>query len=293
MYISTEINSFSKYGEIKSVLKLLKDSGFDAYDFSMFAEKWLGENSFLASDDYLGKAKDLRVFADTIGLVCNQAHAPFPTVITEDILSVGVYREEYNARMRVQIERAIEVAGILGVKVLVVHPCNHYNAEQNATLYKSFEGAAKKAGVKIGVENMWNWKSGEQNASAAACSHHDDFKAHLDLLPKDVFVACIDIGHSEMAGLNTSVKQMIETLGDRVQALHIHDNDKIHDSHALPFTARIDFEEMISELKKIGYTGDVTMEADSYIKNFPLELYPQATWLLAEVAKYFRKKLQN
>lgn len=291
MYISTEINSFRKYGDDRKIIKMLKDAGFTAYDFSMFGKAWLQPNEFLASDDYLEQAKSLRAYADEIGLPCNQAHAPFPTALDDRCGRWDFDVVAYNACSHEQITRAIEVAGVLGAKVIVVHPCNDYTPEENAALYKSFEAAARKAGVKIGVENMWNWKQGAPTACAAACSHHEDFKAHMSLLPKDVFVACLDIGHAEMAGLNTSAAQMIETLDEDLQALHVHDNDRTHDCHALPYMMNIGFEDILTALKKIGYRGDVTMEADQYARKFPVELYPQAARLMAELGKYMRDRI--
>ena len=291
MYISTEIDSFRKYGDDYKVLRMLKDAGFTAYDFSIFNPGWLEPNLIVSGDDYLERAKALRAYADGIGLPCNQAHAPFPTYIHECVSYEGVDNAEYNARAKVEIRRAIEIAGILGAKVCVVHPCNDYTPEENALLYREFEDVARKAGVKIGVENMWNWKHGEAHACAAACSHHDNFKAHMDLLPKDVFVACLDIGHAEMAGLDTDLVQMIERLGDDLQALHIHDNDCVHDQHALPFTRSICFEGMLDALKRIGYKGDITMEACRFAEKFPLELYPACARLMADIGKYMRDQL--
>ena len=283
MYISTEIHSFQAYGDNFKILALLKEAGFDAYDYSMFH----ASNAYkevLCSDEYIEQAKAFRAYADGLGIVCNQAHAPFPTVRPND--------EAYNEEIVVRIRRAIEVSAILGAKVIVVHPWNNYNAEENAELYRLYEDTARTAGIKIGVENMWNRASSDPfRACAAACSHHDDFKAHLDLLPRDVFVACVDIGHAEMGGLDTSAVQMLETLGDSVGALHIHDNDLVHDSHVLPFMGKIDFGAMIEALKKIGYQGDITLEADKFIRSFPLELYPQGARLMAEVANYFRNAL--
>ncbi len=291
MYISTEIHSFRAYGDDKKVIKMLKEAGFTAYDFSMFGDGWLKPNKFLAAHDYIEKAKELRVYADKIGLPCNQAHAPFPTCLTEDYAHEGTDLERYNLQAHEQITRSIEVAGVLGATAIVVHPWNYYTAEQNATLYKSFEETARKAGVKIAVENMWNWKSCEATACKAACSHHADFKAHMELLDKDVFVACLDIGHAEMAGLDTSAVQMIETLDTHLQALHIHDNYRMHDSHGLPYTMGISFEPILAALKKIGYRGDITMEADAYARKFPVELYPQAARLMAEIGIYMRDKI--
>ena len=290
MYVSTAIDSFLAYGDKKQVIKMLQDAGFTAYDFSMMGP-WLKPCEFLIADDYLEKAKELRAYADEIGMPCNQAHAPFPTCLTDDVSYEGIDYAEYNVQIHKQILRSIEVAGVLGAKIIVVHPWNYYNAEQNAELYKSFEQAARKAGVKIAVENMWNWNPGEPTACAAACSHHEDFKAHMELLDPEVFVACLDIGHAEMAGLDTSAVQMIETLGSHLQALHIHDNDRIHDNHALPYTMKIDFEPILEALKKIGYTGDITMEADNTRRLPVTSLYPDAAKLMADIGKYMRDKL--
>lgn len=288
MKISTEIEAFRKLGDNKKVVKLLKESGFDAYDYSMFYGGLADE--ILLADDYLERAKAFRAYADSIGIECNQAHAPFPTATDDAHPRLQMTTEAYNAFAHQRIRRAIEVAGVLGAKVIVVHPWNYYTKEQNAELYKSFEETARKAGVKIGVENMWNWANGQ--ATTASCSHHEDFKAHLELLPSDVFVACLDIGHAEMQGLQTSAVQMIECLGARLEAIHLHDNNRKDDNHALPFTMQIDFEAIITALKKIGYTGDITLECPYCVQNHPVELLPISARHMAEVADYFRKRLQ-
>ena len=287
-YISTNISPFYRIGDRKQVVKMLKDAGFTAYDFSMFCNEWHKPyNDFLSTDDYVEKAKDFRAYADSIGIVCNQSHAPFPTVIK------GEENEEFNKQMFDLVCRAIEVSGILGVKVCVVHPCNDYTAEENAELYKKFEPYARKAGVKIGVENMWNWAADSPTATPAACSHHDDFRKHLDLLPSDVFVACLDIGHAQMAGLDTSAVQMIETLSDRLEALHVHDVDGVHDNHQLPFTQATDFEPIVQALKKVGYKGDITLESDCFATKAPLEIQPAVAKYMAAVAGYFKDRLEN
>lgn len=294
MYISTEINSFRDFGENEKVLRMLKDAGFDAYDCSMFYGS-NAEREVLDHDDYLLRAKAFRRVADEIGLVCNQAHAPFPTAIRDGREYMGMSSAEYNRHAHKKITRAIEAAGALGAKIIVVHPCNDYTAEQNKELLQSFEGTARKAGVKIALENMWNCENRTSGfrAAPAACSHHDDFKAHLSLLPKDVFVACLDIGHAEMDGLNTDCVQMIERLDGDLQAVHIHDNDCVYDRHSLPYTMGIDFAKVLTALKKIGYRGDVTLEADTYVRKFPLELYPKVAKLMAETAAYMREILSK
>ena len=286
-YISTEIGSSRKFGSDREIVKTFKDSGFTAYDYSFF-QGWAGCADILKGDDYLQRAKEFRAFADGLGIVCNQTHAPFPSILLRD--------SEYTQKVYPLLVRAIEVSGVLGAKVCVVHPCNDYSAEQNAEFYLSLEEVARKSNVKIGVENMWNsigYGTREFRAVAAACSHHDDFKKHLDLLPDDVFVACVDIGPAHMEGLDTSAAQIIQTLGSRVAALHLHDIDLIHDNHSLPFTQKIDYAPIITALKKVGYQGDITLEADAFFSHVPKELFPAAAKYAAAVANYFKESLEK
>ena len=289
MEVSTEIGSLLRLGDYKTVLKTLKESGFTAYDFSMFRGGLADE--ILLADDYLARARAFRAYADEIGIPCNQTHAPFPT------LRKG--NDEWNEMMLPRVRRAIEVSGILGARVCVVHPCNDYTAEENAVLYKSFESIAREAGVKIGVENMWNCiNSGTPDFKAlpAACSHHEDFKRHLELLPSDVFVACLDIGHAEMRDLGTSAVEMIDTLGERLQAIHLHDVDLRYDSHAMPFTYKaggIDYEPIIEALRRNGYTGDVTLECDRFAIFLPVPLLSAGARYAASIADYFKKRIES
>ena len=280
MLISTEIGSFSKLGDIKAILSLLKNAGFTAYDYSMCHAI---AQDVLYAENYIEKAQEIRDFADSIGLPCNQTHAPFPTARKG--------QEEYNMEIFPVVARSIEISGVLGAKVCVVHPCNDYTAEENYELYKRLEPYARKAGVKIGVENMWNWREG--HASTAACSHHDDFRKHLDLLPADVFVACLDIGHAEMFGLDTSAVQMIEKLNERLEAIHLHDVNLYNDNHSLPFTQKVDFNKVIEAFKKVGYQGDITLESINFFKPLPVELLPNAAKYAVEVAEYFRKTISE
>ena len=61
---------------------------------------------------------------------------------------------------------------------------------------------------------------------------------------------------------------MIRTLGQHLQALHIHDNDQWHDSHQLPFTMKMDFDAIVKALKEINYQGYFTLEVDQYLKAY-------------------------
>ena len=139
--------------------------------------------------------------------------------------------------------------------------------------------------MKIATENMWNWNGEKDEAAPAACSDPESFNAHLDAVNDPFFVACLDIGHAEMKGLGTNAEEMILALGSRLKALHIHDNDRWHDSHQIPFSMDIDFVKVVNALKKIGYDGWFTLEASEYPAEFTAETAQQAANDLAASAR--------
>lgn len=282
--ISTTTEGFYSYGTIEEIVALLKESGFTAYDCSLVNGK--GYERFIENDDYLSQAQALRSFADSISLPCNQTHAPFPSArVGDDVFNAAAFAKNI---------RALEVSGILGAKVCVVHPCNNYTAEENAKkVYLPLAPYARKYGVKIGVENMWNYSEKDKCMCDAACSSPKDFLAHMQLLPSDVFVANIDIGHAELKGLNTSAPEMIRALGGYFQAMHLHDVNFREDSHTLPFVENINFEEVITALKEVSYTGDITLETIRFVQKMPVELIPAAAKMMAAVAEYFQKRLDE
>lgn len=261
MKISTEIASLARIVGEERAVELIAKAGFDAFDFSMFSmakyDKLTGGVKLtghpLGCDDYAEYAKKLKKIGDDFGIVCNQSHAPFPSRGEE---------------MMYYLSRAIECTAIAGGKICVIHPDNNKSAVENAEMYFRLLPVAKEYGVKIATENMWNWDKEKDEALPAACSDHFDFLKHLEAVNDESFVACLDIGHAAMRGLNTSVRQMILALGDKLEALHIHDNDMWHDTHAIPCSMSIDFDDMVRALREIGYKGDFTLEADSFLKKY-------------------------
>ena len=256
--ISTEIGSIAKIiGEEKAV-ELVAKAGFDAWDFSMMAmcrfdwnqKKCIESDHPLSGKNYLQFARQLRKIGEDNGIYCNQAHAPFP-VEDPDIQSC--------------LKRAVECTAEAGGHLCVIHPQKNYTPEENADYYRELLPFAKDHGVRIATENMWGWDREQNQAIFAACATPESFRAHIDAVNDPYFVACLDIGHAEMRGLSTSAVEMIRVLGSRLQALHIHDNDKWHDSHKLPFSMEIDFEKVAQALKEMDYTGDFTLEADRHL----------------------------
>ena len=278
MKISTEIASIAKHvGEHKAV-EMCAKAGFDGWDFSMFAmakfnwQTWSCDPSDhpLCGAEYLKFARELRNIGEFYGIRCNQSHAPFP-VDCQDI--------------RDRLPRAIECTAEAGGEICVIHPDNNSSAEKNAEMYWELLEIAKPYGVKIATENMWNWDNTIDYSTFAACATSEDFCRHLEVVNDDFFVACLDIGHAEMQGSGSGAVNMIHALGPKLQALHLHDNDRRWDWHQIPFARDIDFDAVVRALKEIDYKGWFTLEADKYLMDFDSDAVFEGVQNMAAAAK--------
>ena len=282
MKLSTEIQSIARLiGEERAVEAVAK-AGFTAWDFSMFdmvAFDWSTHtvkpsSHPLAGREYLAFARRLKQIGLDNGVVCNQSHAPFPSD---------------QPQIRSYFKRAIECTAEAGGSICVIHPDNNKGPQENAEMYVELLPFARECGVKIATENMWNWDNELNQASFAACATPESFCAHVDAVNDDYLIACLDIGHAEMRGLNTDAVTMIRALGSRLQALHIHDNDKGEDHHQLPFSMDIDFAPIVAALREIGYGGDLTLEAPSFLKAYTAETVDEGVRRLADSVKQLAK----
>ena len=261
-----------RFGDIQAI-KMIKDAGFDGYDFSMFEHN----QQFWDSDGWKEYVENLKSMADKIGIPCLQMHAPCPTMRTiNDVVP-----------LEKTFLRAIDIAEILGCKMLVVHPGSFLSAQENKKyIYDKILPHAKEKSVKIATENMFKWKDETETETVpSACGTAKDFVEHIDCINDENFVACMDIGHAEMVNCEGSIK-IIRALGKRIGCLHVHDNNLYNDLHTFPFCGKINWLEVAKVLKEVDYNGYFTFEADSFMKNYPNELIPACLELLEKTGRY-------
>ena len=151
--VSTTTSRIADRFDVFTSLKIIADAGFDAADFSMFCMTEQ-KNCILNTDGYKEHVLKVKEYAESLGLHFNQAHAPFPPLKDGD--------EEYNKEVFPKVKRAIEIAGMLGIENIVVHPVvfKENQKEKNIEMYMSLLEDAKKANVKIALENMFGKMSG-------------------------------------------------------------------------------------------------------------------------------------
>ena len=275
MILSTQTDvAAARFGLSKAV-ELIAGAGFDAVDLSMFEGQ---TNEWLFSDGFENGIKEAVKTAERCGVYFNQAHAPFPSYRVGD--------EEYNMRIRPRLIRSIEIAGMIGASNIVVHPVVFPEnlKENNLKLYNELLPHAKKAGVKIALENMWG-RDRRGVISPNVCSTAEELAEYYDALDPEWFSVCLDIGHVGLVGEYEA--PFIKTLGhDRLQCVHIHDNDFTRDSHVAPCTMKLPWNDICKAFADIDYSGDLTLEADNTLKPLPDALIPAGLKFMHDTGRY-------
>ena len=286
MKLSADTKILSRRFSDKEAIRILKDAGFDAFDFTIYlgteAEKRLED------DDYMAYAEEIRAYAAELGIECNQAHAPTPS------------REA--AEYYHKIVRSIEMAAHIGAKIIVVHPIKdegdgfHWQKkdlfERNMKFYRSLIPYAQKYGIKIAVENMYSFDKRRNVVVSSVCSHSEDFCEYIDTLNSEYIVACLDIGHAAL--VSDSPSNMLHNLGKRVQALHVHDVDCVSDNHTLPYTRKLNWDDICKTLAEVGYNGDFTYEAGNFYSCYMEDDFiPVAAKFAEQVGRSLIRKIEK
>lgn len=279
MKLSTETYVMGKRFGDKKAIKMIKDAGFDCYDYSMY---WTDEKGDMLGDDYKEKAIELRKFADETGISCNQAHAPF---------EIG-YDDEFDTSNKhfLRLVRSLEVAAVLGAKNVIVHAVNVSPEqdfyEHNRKFYKSLIPFCKQYGIKISVENLFTYKDDKLTGILSNPTDHKEFVKSLD---SDCFNICVDVGHSAITG--NKPEDVISEMNNQVlQSLHIHDNDCVSDLHKMPYFGDFNWNNIMNSLKKINYNGELTFEIFGTLDKLDDELLAPALSFAEKIGRNLIKK---
>ena len=186
---------------------------------------------------------DYRLFpeyARRAGLFVENAHAPYryANAIWED----GLAGDEYAAH----IVRCINECYQTGVPTLVVHAINGRlplsEGGPGLERLKRILDAAEACSVDIAMENQGN----------------PEYIDHVfSNISSDRLRFCFDSGHERFY---SPQRDLLAEYGNRLAALHLHDNDGTDDAHMLPFTGNVDWTRLKTRLTECDYHGAIALE---------------------------------
>lgn len=216
--------NYTKTTPFADRIRMIKDAGFKSV--IMF---WNGSDVF---------EQELLCVKEN-GLRIESVHAPFH-------MMNELWTDTDPVKSLIKLHGAIDSCSNYAIKTLVVHPTDTTApppvSEVGKTYFRGLIRYAKSMNVDLAFENIE--RPEYLDTIFGEC---DDTNVKL----------CYDLGHENCFSKGSDV---LAKYGDRLKALHIHDNDGNSDQHAIPFDGNIDMQRFVSKLKELEYYGMITLE---------------------------------
>ena len=246
-------------------LHLLREAGFDCVDFSLYLHS-LRPDSPMCGEQWQDWVNKTQRTIQQSGLLVEQMHCVFDAKLAPD-LSWEKPSDVYY--------RSIEACAMMGCHRLIFHPLEHAfrmanekNRElilqANADWFRLLIACASQNGVELHLENTFDFGNFQMAGDPVfPCATAADLIEIADRIDSPWVRFCLDTGHANIAG--QAISDMIHTLGDRLNSLHLNDNyGQIYplysDLHLFPGFGRIEWKPFFDALREIHYDGILNIE---------------------------------
>lgn len=316
MKIATQGYATTWRMDMDDAYRVIAEAGFEAIDWSLDCQ-WKNGRPVVCWDRdaiFSGKIKQDCIYdedmdtiiahyqpeIDTIkkyGLTITQAHSPFPAYDITNPAFMDYAIETY--------KKCIKLCEYAECPRIVVHGISRRPHEWDMTdedvralnmkLYTALIPTLKTSNVTVLLENLFASSNGRRYAGV--CSNAYDAIEYIDTLNdlagKECFGLCFDVGHLNI--IHCSMHDYVLKLGNRIKALHIHDNDMNGDLHLAPYTGTVRWADFHDSLKKIGYTGDLSFETyrQTSVDVCEDEMVLPSLEFICKCGKFFRSKIQG
>ena len=271
--ISLSTSAFTHIYSVKEAFTKIKEAGADAVDLDLSSGRYdvSDPNSIYAKseDEFCTYFTGLKKHADDIELEVGQTHGRIRGYYI-DMPANFVENHTKNARLDCYATK------LLGAPVTVFHSSNTFrnppervSSEQmrryTFDMFSTCIPLAKEFGVKIATETFG--AVAQLGGIMDFFGDLNEFQAMYNRLCaiedfSDYFTMCMDTGHTNMCTAHGFPKpaDAIRILGKNITCLHLHDNHILHDTHMLPGTGNIDWQDVLTALDDIGYKGNYNLE---------------------------------
>ena len=271
--VSIAIGAYQQsFGDLEAI-RIAKRIGADAVDINISGGRFNcanGNSIYSKSDDEIETYfSEIAKLAQDLEIEIGQTHGRISGLFPED-------NPEDNINLFKNFRLDCLATKALGCPLTVVHGCvtgrigddktpAEYMRDKNFYLFTEYMKSAKEFGIKIASESLgdcakYNCCDFFGNTSELIMSGNRVCAAGDNA---DYFGYCIDTGHANKAlrfNNNPSPADHIRMCGNRIIALHLNDNDTLTDQHKIPKTGTINWEDVLSALDEVGYTGTYNME---------------------------------
>ena len=214
------------------VCLLIKAAGFDG-------------TSFWWSDKYDADYRSHPDIARKAGLFVENVHAPFEKMN-------NIWLDNFDGdEITDKLLKCIDDCANANVPTIVMHSSFGETIPVNEIGLKRFDllvNRAEQKNVNIALENMRKTSINLQTGQLLERYN----TPHLGF--------CFDNGHDNARVSKEAECDMLSRFGNRLMALHLHDNNGVDDQHLLPFDGTTDWAAIMKKIGETGYTGAVSLE---------------------------------
>lgn len=235
---------------IVEAISVIEGCGYDGVDI------WGGRPHVYRDDLSLDELKDLRRLIENSGLTVSSfmpAFYRYPHSLSNPNRKVRQDSIDY-------MQACIDNAAVLGAGVVLVVPDHTLNGHsREESLNRFIESIDTVAGytaryqeIKLGIEILHTDETDFVNTAK-------DAQFIIDQLAHDNIGVVLDTGTLNLS--REPLEDIFTTLGDRVLQVHVNDNRGSHrQENLIPGEGTYDFQELVSFLKGVGYSGFLSAE---------------------------------
>jgi len=263
--ITSDMFNYSFRPRMDRKLVLFADHGFE---YLHWCDDWSNDTLYHEED-----MKHYRRLVDDAGLRCLDVHGT-----ATDSISIDADDSARKAYVKL-LENRVEFCSVMDGDSVVIHP-PRYEAplldkrlERSIQTLDAIRPLCEDLGVMIAVEN---------------CAQSDEriLGTYFSKYPPEFVGFCFDSGH---ANINGNMDDLFE-FGDRLKALHLHDNKGKSDDHQPPFFGSVDWGRVMGWINESGYGKPLNFEVTHYKRLFKgsmVDFLDQATWSIKRVLELF------
>lgn len=216
------------------------------------------------------------------GVICDNLHSEYNGSFRGEACTMYDISHEGSAgdKMKELIMKNIEKCAEYNIPVLVVHPPTDLPEKSMTEFakerYIAIGDYAREKDVTIALENI---------------SYTKNLEYAMSLIPDAKF--CWDCGHENC---RLKGEKPMPLFGKKLAALHIHDNFLEQDHHMIPFTGKVNFDDVGKQLAESGFDGTIMLEilygsnewnsTESTYKDFAIKAKCAAEKLISIIEEY-------
>lgn len=179
-------------------------------------------------------------------------HGPFMD------MAAGSPDRQINAVVKNRFRQALEIAHELEAKLVVLH-ANYIAAlrtddyrigwqNRNVDLWGEIGETAQRLGVRVAVENMWEFDPTIIGDVLKRLNH-------------PWVRACLDVGHSRLYS-DVPFETWLDVLSPYLIHVHLNNNDGLQDNHRALATGVVHYDQVLPMLRRLPLPPTMTLEMD-------------------------------